>query len=61
MENEDHGGRQDQPEDHSLPGTNQAGTGPSSTEGTPGPPGRLPERHVSRDEQRRQVAPIGRL
>ena len=32
MENEDHGGKQDQLEEHSLPGTNQAGKGPSSCE-----------------------------
>jgi hypothetical protein len=29
MKNEDHGGKQDQLEKHSLPGTNQAGKGPS--------------------------------
>ena len=34
MENEDHGGEQDQLEEHSLPGTNQAGQGPSSCEET---------------------------
>ena len=32
MGNEDHGGNQDQLEEHSLPGTNQAGKGPSSCE-----------------------------
>lgn len=32
MKNEDHGGKQDQLEKHSLPGTNQAGKGPSSCE-----------------------------
>ena len=32
MENENHGGPQDQLEQHSLPGTNQAGKGPSSGE-----------------------------
>jgi hypothetical protein len=32
MENEDRGGKQDQLEEHSLPGTNQAGKGPSSCE-----------------------------
>ena len=36
MENEDHGGKQDQLEEqleeHSLPGTNQAGKGPGSSE-----------------------------
>jgi hypothetical protein len=32
MEDEDHGGKQDQLEEHSLPGTNQAGKGPSSSE-----------------------------
>jgi hypothetical protein len=32
MENEDHGGKQDQLQEHSLPGTNQAGKGPSSCE-----------------------------
>ena len=32
MENEDRGGKQDQLEDHSLPGTNQAGKGPGSPE-----------------------------
>ena len=32
MENEDHGGKQDQLEEHSLPGTNQAGKEPSSCE-----------------------------
>ena len=34
MENEDHSGKQDQLEKHSLPGTNQAGKGPSSCEKT---------------------------
>ena len=32
MENEDHGGKQNQLEEHSLPGTNQAGTVPGSCE-----------------------------
>jgi hypothetical protein len=32
MENEERGGKQDQLEEHSLPGTNQAGKGPSSGE-----------------------------
>jgi hypothetical protein len=32
MENEDHGGKQDQLEEHSLPGTNQAGKGPGPSE-----------------------------
>ncbi len=32
MENKDHGGEQDQLEEHSLPGTNQAGKGPGSGE-----------------------------
>jgi hypothetical protein len=32
MENEDQGGKQDQLEKPSLPGTNQAGKGPSSCE-----------------------------
>jgi hypothetical protein len=32
MENEDHGGKQDQLEKHTLPGTNQAGKGPGSCE-----------------------------
>ena len=32
MENEDHGAKQEQIEEHSLPGTNQAGKGPSSCE-----------------------------
>ena len=32
MENEDHGGKQEQLEEHSLPGTNQAGKVPSSCE-----------------------------
>ena len=32
MENQDHGGKQDQLEEHSLPGTNQAGKGPGSGE-----------------------------
>ena len=32
MENEDHGGKHDQLEEHSLPGTNQAGKGLSSCE-----------------------------
>jgi hypothetical protein len=32
MENEEHGGKQDQLEEHSLPGTNQAGKEPSSCE-----------------------------
>ena len=32
MNNEDHGGKQDQLEEHSLPGTNQAGKGPSANE-----------------------------
>jgi hypothetical protein len=31
MENDDHGGKQDQLEEHSLPGTNQAGKGPASS------------------------------
>jgi hypothetical protein len=32
IENEDHSGKQDQLEKHSLPGTNQTGKGPSSCE-----------------------------
>ena len=32
MENEDHDGKHDQFEEHSLPGTNQAGKGPGSCE-----------------------------
>lgn len=32
MEHEDHGGKQDQLEEHSLPGTTQAGKGPGSHE-----------------------------
>ena len=32
MDNNDHGGTQDRLEEHSLPGTNQAGTGPSACE-----------------------------
>jgi hypothetical protein len=32
MADEDQGGKQDQLEEHSLPGTNQAGKGPSSCE-----------------------------
>ena len=32
MENDDHGGRKDQLEESSLPGTNQAGKGPGSLE-----------------------------
>jgi hypothetical protein len=32
MENDDHGGKQDQLEEHSLPGTNQTGKGPGSCE-----------------------------
>jgi hypothetical protein len=32
MKNKDHGGKQDQLEEHSLPGTNQAGKGLSSCE-----------------------------
>ena len=32
MENADHRGKQDQLEEHSLPGTNQAGKGASSCE-----------------------------
>lgn len=32
MENEDHGGKQDQLEEHTLPGTNQAGKGPGAGE-----------------------------
>jgi hypothetical protein len=32
MENEDHDGKQEQLEEHSLPGTNQARKGPSSCE-----------------------------
>ncbi|HVH26723.1 MAG TPA: hypothetical protein VM818_08190 [Vicinamibacterales bacterium] len=34
MENEEHGGKKDQLEEHSLPGTNQAGKEPSSCEKT---------------------------
>ena len=33
MEDDDHAGQQDQLEEHSLPGTNQAGKGPDSCEG----------------------------
>lgn len=29
MEDKDHGGKQDQLKEHSLPGTNQAGKGPT--------------------------------
>jgi hypothetical protein len=32
MENKDHGGKQDQLEEHTFPGTNQAGKGPGSGE-----------------------------
>jgi hypothetical protein len=32
MEAEDRGGKQDQLDEHSLPGTNQAGKGPASCE-----------------------------
>ena len=32
MENEDHGGKQDQLEEHSLPGSNQAAKGPGACE-----------------------------
>jgi hypothetical protein len=32
MKNEDHDGKQDQIEEHSLPGTNQAGKGPGACE-----------------------------
>jgi hypothetical protein len=32
MENENHDGKQDQLEEHSLPGTNQAGKGPATGE-----------------------------
>jgi hypothetical protein len=32
MENKDHGGKEDQLEEHSLPGTHQAGKGPGSRE-----------------------------
>jgi hypothetical protein len=32
LEHEDHGGKQDQLEEHSLPGTNQAGEGPGACE-----------------------------
>jgi hypothetical protein len=32
MDNKDHGSKQDQLEEHSLPGTNQAGKEPSSCE-----------------------------
>jgi hypothetical protein len=32
MKNEDHGRKRDQLEEHSLPGTNQAGKGPGSGE-----------------------------
>lgn len=60
MENEEHGGRQDQLEDHSLPVTPQAE--PNSNDIATGPHGRLPERHAGRDEQRRRaVAPIARV
>ena len=34
MEDKDRGGKQDQLEDHSLPGTNQAGKGPDSCDET---------------------------
>ena len=34
MGHEDHGGEQEQLEEHSLPGTNQAGKGPGSSETT---------------------------
>jgi len=33
MEDKDHGGKQDQLNEHSLPGTNQAGKEPGSREG----------------------------
>ena len=32
MEDKDHGDKQDQLDEHSLPGTNQAGKGPGSSE-----------------------------
>jgi hypothetical protein len=34
MGNDDHGGKQDQLEEHSLPGTHQAGKGPGTCEET---------------------------
>jgi len=45
MKNEDHTREQDQLEEHSLPGTNQAGEGPRSSETTDqeNRPGRTPE------------------
>lgn len=36
MDNDAPRGQQDQLEEHSLPGTNQAGTGPGSSEDDPG-------------------------
>jgi hypothetical protein len=49
MENDDHGGNEDQLEKHSLPGTNQAGKGPSSPERnheSRRPPGAQPQEQL---------------
>jgi hypothetical protein len=53
MENEDQGGEQDQLQEHSLPGTNQAGKGPGSCEETDqeNRPGRGGPQHPERLEE----------
>jgi hypothetical protein len=52
MDCDDHGGKQHQLEEHSLPGTNQAGKGPASREDSDqeNTPGRTPQ-HRDRLEE----------